>query len=305
MAAGCSEAVTYVTTSEDELRRIAAEDGAAGFLHRVPIERGLRLRNPLQSDHAIMRPTLLPALLTVAAENRKHETGVRLFELARVYLPQAEGELPREANLAGLVMTGRREPVDRFATEGELDYFDLKGAVDVLLDRLGVEGIRFERAEHGALHPGRAAALCLGDRMVGLLGELRPDRAAGFGLEEGRVCVAEIDLDALLGAARADGRDVAVPRFLPVEQDFAIVVEKSTPAADVQNALLAGAGPLATGVVLFDEYDKPPIPEGKKSLAYRVTFTAPDRALTDAELGKVRARIEKVLAQRVGGELRG
>jgi phenylalanyl-tRNA synthetase beta chain len=95
-----------------------------------------------------------------------------------------------------------------------------------------------------------------------------------------------------------------VPRFLPVEQDFAVVVDEATPAAAVEAALLAGAGPLATGIALFDIYRGPQLGEGRKSLAYRVTFTAPDRALTDAELGKARERIGKTLAQRVKGELR-
>ena len=88
------------------------------------------------------------------------------------------------------------------------------------------------------------------------------------------------------------------------KQDFAIVVAEETPASEVEAALLAGAGPLATGIALFDIYRGPQIGDNRKSLAYRVTFTAPDRALTDAELGKVRERIARTLRQRVGGELR-
>ena len=94
-----------------------------------------------------------------------------------------------------------------------------------------------------------------------------------------------------------------MPRFLPVEQDFAIVVDEEMPAADVEAALRAGAGPLATTVTLFDIYRGPQTGENRKSLAYRVTFTAPDRALTDAELGKVRERIARSL-RKIGGELR-
>jgi phenylalanyl-tRNA synthetase beta chain len=96
-----------------------------------------------------------------------------------------------------------------------------------------------------------------------------------------------------------------VPRFLPVEQDFAIVVEENTPAGSVEEVLRGAAGPLASGFRLFDIYQGPQIGEGKKSLAYRITFTAPDRALTDNDLGKVRTRIEKSLKQRVNGTLRG
>jgi phenylalanyl-tRNA synthetase beta chain len=97
---------------------------------------------------------------------------------------------------------------------------------------------------------------------------------------------------------------ITVDRYLPVEQDFAVIVPRHTPAADVQDALLYGAGPLATNITLFDVFTGQQIGEDNKSLAYRITFTAPDRALTDAELGKVRKRIEKTLKQRVQGQLR-
>jgi phenylalanyl-tRNA synthetase beta chain len=254
-----------------------------------------------------LRPTLLPSLLTVTAENLKHESGVRLFELSRVYLPTPAGSdspLPREANAAALVLAGRREPISRFAAEGELDFFDLKGAVESVLTRFGLTNPHFERASHPALHPGRAATVSINGTLIGLLGELRPDRAADFGIEGPRVAVAELDLDALFAASVIEVTGVTVPRFLPVEQDFAVVVAEETPAATVEQALRAGAGPLATGVALFDIYRGPQLGDGRKSLAYRVTFTAPDRALTDNELGKVRDRISKTLERRVAGALR-
>jgi len=303
VAAGGFETISYVVAAEDDLARLGGM-GEVGFLHRLPLDRLLRLRNPLHADQPWLRPTLLPGLLAAAAANLKHAGGVRLFELARVYLPREGDALPREANVAGLVYAGARESVGLHAGAGELDYFDLKGAVEAVLERLGVDDATFERSEHPALHPGRTAALCLGGRAVGLIGELRPDRAVGFGIEAPRVAVAELDLDALLGAAAAPA-GISVPRFLPAVQDFAIVVDEEVPAAEVERALSAGAGPLATGVALFDVYRGAQLGEGKKSLAYRVTFTAPDRALTDAELVKVRERIAKGLRQRVGGELRG
>jgi len=133
---------------------------------------------------------------------------------------------------------------------------------------------------------------------------LRPDVAASFGIDASRVAVAEIDLSIALAALPARPADVSVPRFLPVQQDFAVIVAESTPAGEVEAALRSGAGPLATAVALFDVYRGSQIGEGRKSLAFRVTFTAPDRALTDAELVKVRGRIEKILKQRVNGTLR-
>ena len=271
---------------------------------RIEMASLIRLRNPVQADRGVLRPTLLPSVLEIAAENLKHEAAVRLFENARVYLP-SDDELPREANTLAVVLAGKREPLSRFdGSQGDLDYFDLKGMLESLFKRLGLTGIAYQAIDLPYLHPGRAAEIVVADRHLGLIGELRPDRAAAFGIEAPRVVVAEVDLDAILVIARPVSENVRVPHFLPVEQDFAIVITEGTPAADVEAALRDGAGPLATGVALFDIYRGPQIGEGNKSLAYRVTFTAPDRALTDAELGKVRDRIARTLRQRVRGELR-
>ena len=302
--AGGWEAVTYVAISDDDLHRLDPESGQSAGVHPVHLPALIRLQNPLQADRSILRPTLLPSILAVAAENLKHERAVRLFETARIYLP-SEAELPHEVNALGIVLAGEREPLGRFSAtdKSQLDFFDLKGMIEALLSRLGAAAVTFRRIDSTALHPGRAAALVAGDDQIGILGELRPDRAQAFGIETPRVAVAEIDLDALRAIVNLVPIGVSVPRFLPVEQDFAIVVAEETPAADVEAALRAGAGPLATMVILFDIYRGPQIGENRKSLAYRVTFTAPDRALTDAELGKVRERIARSL-RKIGGELR-
>jgi phenylalanyl-tRNA synthetase beta chain len=183
-----------------------------------------------------------------------------------------------------------------------LRYFDLKGVIDLIVERLGLAAA-VERFEHPALHPGRSATLALGNQRVGVFGELRPDVAAAFGIEEARVSVAELDLTAMLDLLPMNGRDVKVARFLPVVQDFAIVVDDNMPSAEVEQALRLGAGALVTSVRLFDVFRGAQIGEGKKSLAFRVTFTAPDRALTDVDIEKIRPKIEKTL-KRIGGALR-
>jgi phenylalanyl-tRNA synthetase beta chain len=302
--AGAWETVTYVAISDDDLCRLDPDNKQSIGVQPFDSSALVRLRNPLQADRSILRPTLLPSLLGTAAENLKHERAVRLFETARIYLPSA-GELPREVNTLGIVLAGLREPLGRFSAEdkSELDFFDLKGMIEALLSRLGAAMVTFRRIDLPVLHPGRAASLVTGDKQIGFLGELRPDRAQAFGIETRRVAVAEVDLDALRDIANPIPTGISVPRFLPVEQDFAIVVTEDMPAAAVEAALRAGSGPLATTVTLFDIYRGPQIGDTRKSLAYRVTFTAPDRALTDAELGKVRERIERSL-RKVEGELR-
>ncbi|MGI9254878.1 MAG: phenylalanine--tRNA ligase subunit beta [Thermomicrobiales bacterium] len=300
VGAGGFETINYVTVGDDHLAAFSS-DGLTGFQHCVPVDRVVRLVNPLQSERGILRPTLIPSLIESLSTNLRHEPAVRLFEIARVYLPSS-AELPEEPTVAGVAIAGRRDPLGRFASDGDLDFFDLKGMVESVLSQSGVMA-HFQPATHPALHPGRSAACFVGERQIGLLGELRPDVAAAFGIEGQRVGVAELDIDAILATAKPVS-GVKTPRFLPVQQDFAVVVPSATPAAEVQAALLAGAGALATDIALFDVYQGPQVGEGCTSLAFRVTFTAPDRALTDAELLKVRERIAKNLKQRVDGELR-
>src|SRR5918993_1444108 len=202
VGAGGWETVTYVAISDEDLRRLDPDAEQSVGVHQVDLSALIRLRNPLQADRGVLRPTLLPSLLSIAAENLKHEGGVRLFEIARVYLP-SEDELPREANVLGMVFAGQREPLGRFsaAGNGEMDFFDLKGTIEALLSRLGVDGVKFRRIDSAALHPGRAAGLFANGGQIGILGELRPDRAQSFGIEAARVAVAEIDLDALRAVA--------------------------------------------------------------------------------------------------------
>ncbi len=305
VGAGFSETVTYVSVSPESLAAFnGGKPDAYGFLHAACESSLIRLRNPLQSERDVMRPTLVPSLLEIVASNLKHEATVRVAEMAHVYLDGTGDELPDERNLLSIAMTGNRDPFGRFGSSGSFDYFDLKGIVDEILTSCRLPGATVSRADHPGLHPGRSALVSIGDTAIALLGELRPDVAAAFDLEEQRVVVAEIDLDRILALQSAEPVQIRVPHYLPVQQDFAIMVDESIPAADIEGALRAGAGPLVTGVTLFDVFRGSPVPDGKKSLAYRVTFTAPDRPLTDADLGKVRGRIERSLSQRVNGVLR-
>lgn len=309
VGSGGYEARTYITTSDEEVDRWSSP-ASGGLLHTVTTEQRVRLRNPIQHEHPLLRPSVVPSLIEATAQNLKHERTVRLFEIGHVYLGTEPDALPDEPSTLGIVFAGSREAFDRFHPRADaadqLDYFDLKGTIDAVLARQQLPTLVWSRAEHPALHPGRSvvATLPSRERLVAI-GEVRPDIAATYGIEGTRLVVAELDIQLLhtLQMDHASGH-VSVDHFLPVEQDFAIVVDADRPAADVEKALRFGAGPLVTGVTLFDIFAGPQLGENKKSLAYRVTFTAPDRALTDSELEKVRKKIEKTLKQQVEGVLR-
>jgi phenylalanyl-tRNA synthetase beta chain len=303
-AAGASEVVTYVTASEAMLSTFATGDGTAGVLTPRPISSLAKLVNPINAERPFLRITLIPALLEATAANLRHQRRVSLFELARVYLPNGRNELPTEVQTLGIVMAGNRDDLDRFATAGQLDFFDLKGAVDGALQRVSVGNVRYEATVAPGFHPGRTASIIAGGRTIGLIGELHPSTAEAFDIEGTRVAVAEIDVEALVELSQRKDGSITTPKYLPVEQDLAVVVPNERAAADVEAAILGSAGPLLTDLVLFDVFQGEQIGARHKSLAYRLTFTSPGRALTDDDLVKVRAKIERTLKQQVDGRLR-
>ena len=302
VGAGYNEAITYVTVDQTDIERFS--DGAfSGVVVDSHTEWLIRLKNALQSDRNLMRPTLIPSMLPSLAENLRHTESVRLAELARVYVP-TESTMPSEVELVGLVAAGKRDSLGLDQSKQAIDFFEMKGAIELVLDRLGARQTTTSAWSHPAFHPGRSAEIRIGDQVVARFGELHPTTAASYGIDDQRVLAGEINLTALMSAIAPRGRDAVVPRFLPVQQDFAVVVSNNILAADVEAAFRNAAGPLLTDITLFDTFSGPQVGEGKVSMAYRLTFTAPDRTLTDNDLVKIRPKIEKVLKQRVEGVLR-
>jgi phenylalanyl-tRNA synthetase beta chain len=302
-AAGMWEGRSYATLAPEEIAQWSTGESVALTAEIAP-DALVRLLNPVNAERPVLRPALLPSLLPAVSENLKHQESVRLLEVAHVFWGTGPGELPQEPPHVAGILAGRRAELDRFAPGApEMDFRDAKGLVDILAQRLGVS-LTFAPVRHPAFHPGRAAAISAGDARLGIVGEIHPSLAAAHGIET-RVAAFELDLVGV-AAAQPDTRGVQVNAdpYLPVQQDFSMVVDAATPAAQVRDALLLGAGPLATDITLFDVYEGESIGEGRKSLTFRVTFTAPDRALTDKELEKVRKKIEKTLERNAGATLR-
>lgn len=308
VGAGAFEGRTYVTVSEADTATWA------GITQDVTTP--VRLVNPMNEDQPLLRTSLLPRLIAAVAENLKHARSVRLFEIGHAYFGEDPNGLPYEPSHLAIAFAGYRHGFDRFAPqsrklsqdaqkEQQLDYFDVKGALETALARATSREIAVEAASHPALHPGRTAHITSNGVWIGTIGEVRPDLARELGVSDLRLTVAEINLNRLREGADTGSRElITVAHYLPVEQDFAFLVDKSVPAADVEQALRRNAGPLLTSITLFDVFEGEQIGADKKSLAYRLTFTAPDRALTDAEMEKQRTKIQKGVKALVGGEMR-
>jgi phenylalanyl-tRNA synthetase beta chain len=245
--------------------------------HDDASHRAWRLPEPISAEFAVLRTSLLPSLVEAAARNV--ELGaerVGLFEVARVYLPN--GELPTEETHVAAIVDG--------------GWGRAKGIVDTLYSALKAEPA-VGRAEHDLLHPGKSAATA-----AGVVGELHP------GLLDGVWGAFELDLAKLLEVAREEVRYADVVSFPAVRQDLAFTVPEDVPAADLVAAAQEAAGEELRDMRPFDVYHGEQVGEGRKSIAFAVSFQSPERTLTDEDAAGLRERIVAALADRFGAELR-
>lgn len=285
--AGLSEAISYSFASRRDLDLMG--HGAA-----------VRVANPLSAEEEFLRTSLIPGLLRAVVWNRFRQVrSVALFEVGRVFHP---GEPVEEREMAALAVAGPASPGFPEAPR-DMDFFDAKGAVETALEALGVEAWAFRDGARGPYHPARAAVVTVGGESAGTVGELDPRVAERLDID-GRVGLAELDVEVLARHARPGVTYREIPRFPPVHRDLAFVVDEGTPAGAVRASLVAAAHGLVDSCVLFDVFRGHPIAPGKKSLAFSVDFRAPDRTLTDEEADRAVRRIVERLSAEFGAELR-
>ncbi len=301
-ASGFSEAVNVSVVAPQDLAPLSPTGE----------HRGIALKNPISADLAVMRSSIVPSLLKGVAYNRRQRIeDVRLYELAPVYHPHGEvvsGDAPahEEVRLAA-VATGRRHPVGWSTSGDPVDFHDLKGTLEALLEGLGIDGVRFRHGGASWLHPRSAATLEAVDAagnpvVLGVAGELHPRVAAAFDLPRG-VYALELSFDALVRSAALVRGHADVARYPAVLRDLAVVVPDAVEARTVLD--LVREEPLVEDVTLFDVYRGAPIPEGRKNLAMAIRYRAADRTLTDAEAEAAHGRIVERLRTRAEAELRG
>jgi phenylalanyl-tRNA synthetase beta chain len=323
---GFDEVVGWSFTDQSEVARlrIPADD---------PRARAVSIANPLSEEQSVMRTTVLGSLLDVAQANlARGADRLALFESGRVYL---EGEAATASGgdladfgggktggaefLAGQFPGNRPAPVlepHRFAglavgslsekswreNEQEADFFALKGVLEALGGQLGAR-LSFEPAKQPFLHPGRAAAIRIGDAPAGWIGELHPLVCRAW--EISAATAFEVEAAVLVAAATAGEETFEdLTTYPAVYQDLAVVVPTDVAAASVREAIASGGGELLRSAGVFDLYEGEQLGDGHKSLALRLEFRAADRTLTDEEVAVQRASIEAELTK-LGGTLRG
>lgn len=295
-AAGLNETMTYSFIDPADIDRFGWRLG--------PDETLVELLNPMSLEQSVMRFSLAPGLVrSVSYNQRRGVADVHLYELGNVFVTAEGRKLPKERGMLAGALAGSWARPGWNDPAPPLDFFDGKGVLGSLMEELGIDRWSTRAAERAWLQPGRSADVVVGGDVVGWLGEVHPRVLSAFEAV-GPVTLFEVALKPLMRAAVAVKAYTDVPRYPAVMLDIALVVPSEESSARVERAIRSAGGKLLESVRLFDVYTGEGVPEGKKSLAYSLSYRASDRTLTDDEVAAVHDKLVRKVAAAVGGELR-
>lgn len=253
----------------------------------------VKISNPLGEDTSVMRTTMAGSMLDTLSRNYNYRTkSAKFFELGRVYIPNEKGQLPDEPRTLMMGMYG------------DVDFFDIKGVCEEMFSELHIENVEYERlTDNPVYHPGRSAVIKVNGKTLGVIGEVHPSVLRNFEIGT-KAYIGELDFMTIFNASNRDVKYTPLTKFPAVTRDFSIVVDASTPVAEIEKVMKKAGGKLLTKLELNDVYTGSQIPEGKKSVMYKAEFKAPDRSLTGEEADNLHAKIVKNLGNELGAELR-
>lgn len=276
----------------------------------LPKESELRqavpIMNPLTDDYPLMRTNLLSSVMENVARNysRKNED-VRLFEVAPVFYPKALPitEQPIEKlKLAGAIM-GRREPKGWNQNSSEVDFYDIKGIVEELFDKLSIDKYTVEVGEHYAMHPGKTAEFKKGKEVLATIGEVNPKVTSAFNIPK-KIYVFECDVETLKKYSAKNFHYEQLPKYPAITRDLAILVDKEESAGEIEKLIAKNGGKYFKEVTLFDVYTGERISADKKSLAFNIKFQSNERTLKDEEADETFNKILSAVEKQFRAELR-
>ncbi|MDW7678496.1 MAG: phenylalanine--tRNA ligase subunit beta, partial [Bacillota bacterium] len=290
-AMGCYEAATYSFVSPSGVDSICLPEDS--FKRDF-----VRLLNPLGDETSVMRTTMLPNMMDVLRRNVNRSVPAgRFYEIGHVFY----GQLDAEQAVLPLEVT---EMVIGLYGEGN-DFFTLKGILTHLCHKLGLPALEFQReSNHPTFHPGRCATVYVGDVLLGTLGEVHPLVAQKYDLGSERAVLAEVNGDILLGLARIEPLYKSLPRYPAIVRDLAVVINRDTPVKAIETIIREQGGDLVEDCKLFDVYQGTQVGEGKKSVAYTVTFRHPERTLKDREVNQRYDAVVRTLKEKLNAILR-
>ena len=284
---GYSEILTYSFVSPSIFDQIRLPEDSS-------LRNAMRIQNPLGEDASIMRTVALPSMLAILARNNAyHNDAVKLYELAKVYLPKPGQILPDEPKHLVLGTYGEHE-----------DFFKMKGEIEVFLRGMNVPEARYTAEKHDpTFHPGRCARVSVGGVDLGCFGQIHPLVARSYGID-GEIFAAELNFTALLSLQLPEKTYTPLPKYPAVTRDIAVVCGEAVTVAALSDCIRAAGGKLLRSVELFDIYRGKGIASGSKSAAFRLTLRADDRTLTDADSDGVVSAVLAALEKELNAKLR-
>ena len=282
---GFSEIITYSFVSPTIFDKIRLPQDST--LRNV-----LKIQNPLGEDTSIMRTIALPSMLDILSRNYAyHNKSVKLYELAKIYLPTEA--LPEEPKMLVLGSFGAGE-----------NFFSLKGELEAIMI-----GLRLPKATYTAVsdnpsfHPGRCAAVSVNGIHLGYIGQVHPLVVENYDMDCEVYC-AELNFTKMFDLRKPEPTYVPLPKYPSVTRDLSFLCDEGITVAQIEEAITASAGKLLRNVKLFDIYRGTGVPEGKKSMAFSLELRADDRTLTDTDSEQVITKVLAALAERCGAVLR-
>jgi phenylalanyl-tRNA synthetase beta chain len=273
----------------------------------------VELANPAAPERRVMRRSLLVSAVENLARNLRYSERLATFEVGRVYLPEeGDGTLPKEERRVSLLMAGPRTPRDFYhpdpdaIPDNEMDFFDIKGVIETLLDRLGFKPavVEYRALPDTETFSPRCAEVWVNGVRAGVLGELHPSVRAAYGLPAVRVALAELLVDALVKPHWGQDPMIPISNYPQMVEDLAFEVSEEITVRRVHDVMVATADARLVDVELFDLYRGEPLAPGNKSLAFRLTYQSNDRPLTEKEVTYLRQRIVAAVEKETGGKLR-
>ncbi len=292
---GYNEAISFsfVNAESDALLSSASE-----------VER-LQLNNPIDETQSHMRTTLLSGLLEAVAHNLHHGTrNVKLFEIGKCFYAGGDGERPVEIEKLALVATGARNENNWTDSASRLDFYDVKGTLESTFENLKLSEIKFtQKTDVSYLHPGRAAVIMLGDREVGLVGQLHPHVASRYKFKQA-VYIAELDFNFLLKAEAINARYKPLPKFPAVARDVSLLITKDVAWAAIEQSIRSLGIPELEAIRIFDLYQGKELPANKHSIALALRYRSLDRTLTETEVNALHEQVIETLKNQFSAEIR-
>ena len=284
---GYSEIITYSFTSPAVFDQIRLDADS-------PLRKAMRIQNPLGEDTSIMRTIALPSMLEILSRNNAyHNRAVKLYELAKIYLPQENQLLPQEPKMLLLGTYGANET-----------FFTLKGELEAIFAGLRLEKARYEAVkDNPSFHPGRCARVSIGGVDVGVMGQVHPLVAQNYGIDTDVYC-AELNFSQMMQLQLPDATYTPLPKYPTVSRDLALVCDEAVTVAQAEDVITAAAGKLLRNVKLFDIYRGVGVAEGKKSMAFSLELRADDRTLTDTDSEAVVNKVLEALKEQLDAVLR-